>query len=388
MKGIGSGGAKGGSSGGVGESSIGRAIFEVRDSVRNAFDVTPIDNWAQEDIPRTDGQWALANRLEGYQGLGAWWYVRESMGVRCQTNTFISNLDLYGKAQEEKTAFSKVTMLTRTSKMGCFSWDLPAGPPKLGGTCPASSVGFDAARLGLDRNSSDAALLKAARNLIGSMDPSTEFAKDLASQSAERLRSRFICNGCYALKGNYWYISVALAMKWRKLWVDWALRTGLFVPHMVQMIREAQAIAARSRAAAADAFKRDIAPHPDFFRIHDAGDFFSRDYFFAWLEVVKALPNIWFWAPTRMWNTSSGADWIQQAARKGLPKNFALRPSTLFFDCPVPEIPGLAMGRTSGVKSNAGFAGGYPLASRILRQRACRWYMLNIDLPNQKDKNK
>lgn len=35
-------------------------------------------------------------------------------------------------------------------------------------------------------------------------------------------------------------------------------------------------------------------------RIHDSGDFYSKDYVNKWLEVCKALPNIQFYAYTKM----------------------------------------------------------------------------------------
>lgn len=37
----------------------------------------------------------------------------------------------------------------------------------------------------------------------------------------------------------------------------------------------------------------------DKFRIHESGDFYNREYFEKWLEVVKALPNITFLAFTK-----------------------------------------------------------------------------------------
>ena len=118
-------------------------------------------------------------------------------------------------ALSEKTFLSRVSMLTETSKMGCFSWNLPAGPPKLGGTCPSASLGFmystaeDAQRQGGDVLETGKAT-KAAYRLDASVSPI-----DYAS---------FICNGCYALKGNYKYPSNLTGMLVRLALVRTLLR--------------------------------------------------------------------------------------------------------------------------------------------------------------------
>lgn len=101
---------------------------------------------------------------------------------------------------QERTGiwFGQVQFLTQTSKMGCYSWNLPAGPPKLNGTCPSAALGFmystaeDAQRQGgnvLDEPLHGRAGAKTAYRL----DPETQPIH----------YDTFICNGCYALKNNY-----------------------------------------------------------------------------------------------------------------------------------------------------------------------------------------
>jgi len=92
--------------------------------------------------------------------------------------------------KEPDTAMGTIGLLTNTSKMGCYSFNLPAGPPKLGGTCPASTIGFMYSPVG--------ELLKAQKgkrdkNVV--IDPET-----------------FICNGCYAIKNAYGNPSIVLEM--------------------------------------------------------------------------------------------------------------------------------------------------------------------------------
>ena len=55
----------------------------------------------------------------------------------------------------------------------------------------------------------------------------------------------------------------------------------------------------------------------DIFRIHEAGDFFSQEYFDAWIEVAKKMPQTLFYA-----YTTSLPFWINR--RNGVPKNFKL----------------------------------------------------------------
>ena len=55
----------------------------------------------------------------------------------------------------------------------------------------------------------------------------------------------------------------------------------------------------------------------DIFRIHEAGDFFSQEYFDAWIEVAKKMPQTLFYA-----YTTSLPFWINR--RNEVPKNFKL----------------------------------------------------------------
>ena len=55
----------------------------------------------------------------------------------------------------------------------------------------------------------------------------------------------------------------------------------------------------------------------DIFRIHEAGDFFSQEYFDAWIEVAKKMPQTLFYA-----YTTSLPFWINR--RNVVPKNFKL----------------------------------------------------------------
>jgi hypothetical protein len=274
------------------------------------------------------------------------------------------------------------SLLTDTSKMGCLSFNLPAGPRHMLGTCPAARLGF-------------------------MYQTATEIKKAQASlrdKSQEIDPVSFICNGCYAMKNNYGNPSNIAIMQARlvltnALLANEGVRTGiagkpvelLYMPkkprgkivggidgllqmaidqELLQgygggfsdMLSEAielateKVIKKRQRlrrfgfsvvefeeaeqwegeVTAAKAAKRKSRvpatyydwqlPDPRYFRIHDAGDMFSDGYLKAWLKVCTSLPKLRFWAPTRMWSMAKALKSVGQ-----VPENLALRPSTLHF---------------------------------------------------------
>jgi len=241
-------------------------------------------------------------------------------------------------------------LLTRTTKMGCYSWNLPAGPPRFGGCCPGSAIGFDAERMELEKGALDSLkILSGIRRLR--VAAAKEYVDSLPMAPGEA-KERFICNGCYALKGSYGNPSIILVMQWRKMWTDYAVKTGTFIPVMKAAIRMAQDVSRRARSRTSDPNKLAVIPHPDFFRIHDSGDFFSREYLGMWLEIVRSMKDIHFWAPTRIWTSSSGARLLEEVVRKGkFPKNLAIRPSGIFFDAPEPSVAGMSGGTSSNTIS-------------------------------------
>lgn len=241
---------------------------------------------------------------------------------------------------DETVKCGSFRFLTETSKMGCYSFNLPAGPTVQGGTCPAASLGF----MYLSEGE-----LREQRRLT----PMPISVPD------------FICNGCYALKSGYAYTSTvliqALQLELVKLW----LREGSFVKHMVTFIRAGQEASRTSMKRTPRELWHNI-PNPNFFRIHDAGDMFNRKYFDAWVEICKSLPDVHFWAPTRMW-ALPGAAGVRFS--KGMPSNLALRPSSLHWRTEPPPVqspgtahaslfgqsyPMLSAGSGSGVHAPAG----------------------------------
>jgi hypothetical protein len=140
--------------------------------------------------------------------------------------------------------YMKIT-LSKTTKMPCYSWNLPALK-----ACPAAQLSF----------------------------------KLLGEDS--------ICSQCYATKGFYaMYQTVKDALQARFDFVLNSIKNDngeTFVKTMVNLIQKA-----------VKKQKENI------FRLHDSGDLFSKAYIKTWISICKALPEVRFWIPTREWIRSS-----------------------------------------------------------------------------------
>jgi len=90
-------------------------------------------------------------------------------------------------------ALATSALFTETSKMGCFSFNLPPGPPSLGGSCPAAALSFMYGPMG-DLVKAQ----KAKRDQRITIDPATS-----------------ICSGCFACKNAYGKTHVMAAIEVR-----------------------------------------------------------------------------------------------------------------------------------------------------------------------------
>ena len=89
--------------------------------------------------------------------------------------------------------------------------------------------------------------------------------------------------GCYARSGTYNFGNVKNAYEERlKL-----TQSELFIP---RLINEVQSKYLKSLSKGNQCI----------IRIHDSGDFYSKDYAMSWIEIVEANPNVRFYAYTKM----------------------------------------------------------------------------------------
>lgn len=206
-----------------------------------------------------------------------------------------------------------LNVISETTKMGCYSFNLPAGPTPLGGTCPGSGPGF----LFL----TPAEQVQQRRKMIAPIE----------------VKERdWLCSGCYALKNSYGNPSQIMYQAMRYMMtLEW-LNQGTFVENMVRAIQQAGQTSTQRRKKLPPSLRWTV-PDPKFFRIHDSGDFFNAKYARAWFDVCKALPDVKFWAPTRMWSMAT-SDVGRTVFTSGVPANLALRPSGLHFGESAPRV--------------------------------------------------
>lgn len=236
---------------------------------------------------------------------------------------------------------------TGNEKMATLSWDLPAGPPIAGGTCPGATAAQAhvpvAARLGH---------LSKDRRSLRVLPPG-------ATEPVAYSEARAICAYCYASEGRYDYTEVQAATIVRYWWTREAMRTPAareaWITTMTGGVLRSPFPVQECKYAAEES--RHIRP----VRVHSSGDFFSAAYAAAWMEVgnrVAAVdPRFRFWAPTRTWAAPGGFDWPRILALNTA-RNFVVRPSAYHIGDAAPGE--LAPGRGQGSTSLVGPVGKKP----------------------------
>ena len=124
-----------------------------------------------------------------------------------------------------------------------------------------------------------------------------------------------VCHGCYALKANYLYPSVAQAHETRLA----GLASPAWVGAMVMMLRHVHEVTGKGRNGPIQR---------GWHRWHDSGDLQSVEHLEKICEVARQTPKIKHWLPTRELA-------IVKAFQKGggvVPKNLVIRVSATMVD--------------------------------------------------------
>lgn len=138
-----------------------------------------------------------------------------------------------------------------------------------------------------------------------------------------------ICGECYAKGGSYvWSTTIAAQMR-----------------RLSQILESIKNDNGDTWVSAMVAEITKATKKEKYFRIHDAGDFFSVEYVNLWVRIAEALPSVKFWAPTREY-ISKNADMLPALVRLASLPNVVVRPSAVSFDTPSPIVPGLSAGTT------------------------------------------
>tara|TARA_R100001530_G_scaffold55711_1_gene40839 strand:+ start:90 stop:731 length:642 start_codon:yes stop_codon:yes gene_type:complete len=138
-----------------------------------------------------------------------------------------------------------------------------------------------------------------------------------------------VCDGCYALKGNYLRYKLPLKLM-----------------HKTEKIKHPQWIEAFVYLLNNQGNTKD----KKFFRWHDSGDLQSLEHLQKIVEICKLTPNIKHWLPTREYET------VKKYINKfgNFPKNLTIRLSAHMIDNKPPKIKNLP---TSTVNKNENFIG-------------------------------
>jgi len=197
-----------------------------------------------------------------------------------------------------------VALIGEAQKMGCPTWDLPAGAVAFGGACPGADAGQS------------------------TVPEDKRRARLRVIQQPVRLEET-ICETCYATGGNYASPHVQGGEIIRYYWCR-QVDPGTFVETLVRAI-QAERFPAENLIDPLTG--RPVLP----FRVHSSGDFFSHEYARSWLEVARRVPEVRFWAPTRTW---AAGGWPAFWESADIPPNFTIRPSAYHTDDPSPSPRG------------------------------------------------
>jgi hypothetical protein len=218
-------------------------------------------------------------------------------------------------------------LLSWTSKMNAPSWSIPAGAAQIGGSCPGAAAGQSVVE-GAER------AIKYVN--IGLKKP--------AGTPVNLAKS--ICQTCYATGGQYSTGHVQFAQALRFAWAQQAIYVPVelpggrastaFVETMVYAIANANYELAGSARLNKKTGLIDVEPPEPtgrkFFRIHDSGDFFNQDYLEQWKLIADRLPEVTFWAPTRVWATKWGVNAVNAINAPRAPGHPTLRAASLAED--------------------------------------------------------
>lgn len=206
------------------------------------------------------------------------------------------------------------SLFTATSKMSAASWSVPAGPPSVGGACLSAELFKNTSKYNVALQQGDVEQRPASK-------------------------PDWICQYCYAGKSNYMHRTSQYSQTARLIWL-----TGM-VDHL-GVDGAAEKMAEALRVHQGNTKRRAKAgENPKFFRIHDSGDFqLAPNTYLLWCLVAKAMPEVNFWAPTRMWTFPKFNELVRANQP---PDNMSIRPSALHFGDIAPDLDGFDHGSSA-----------------------------------------
>ncbi|MBU1767897.1 MAG: hypothetical protein KJ648_07335 [Candidatus Omnitrophica bacterium] len=227
--------------------------------------------------------------------------------------------DILGYDLAPRDEYSQFELWGMSGKMQCPTWDLTAGPPSVGGSCPASTAGQSICEVQTRKTmlksaatsapaGADQQPVKKGQIILTEKMPRKDGAPvpvpfyEGDEDPPNQWRTP-ICQYCYASAGNYRGMHVAVGGIVRYHWTRYLILRDpdLWVRTVVASMKQLDyPLEGKGKDA--------IMP----VRIHSAGDFYSPKYAEAWIKVANEMfkwdPRIVMWAPTRSWATPNWAE--------------------------------------------------------------------------------
>jgi hypothetical protein len=206
------------------------------------------------------------------------------------------------------------SLFTETSKMSAASWSIPAGPQSVDGSCAAAELYRNTAQYNVALRQGDVEQRPADK-------------KD------------WICAYCYAGKSNYMHRTSQYSQSARLIWLTGMVKHYGIDGAAARMVEALQSHQGNTKA------RQRAGEDPHFFRIHDSGDFtLAPNTFLLWSEIARSMPDVHFWAPTRMWVFPK---FVEMVRKNPPPDNMSIRPSALHFGDAAPNIDGFDHGSSA-----------------------------------------
>jgi hypothetical protein len=223
--------------------------------------------------------------------------------------------------------YPRLSLWGLAGKMGCPTWDLPAGAGSVGGACPGAQSA-QTVILKEDR-------LKALKdNKLRAEVPGTPGKKPGWGEIVPVRIEDTICGSCYAYVGQYSQPNVQAGEIIRLWWVKSVLDQGRGQEFEDVLVRSIL-----TNSYPVTPYNFNGGPMKPI-RIHSSGDFFSKEYLRAWVNVANKVfdidPTIRFWAPTRMWVLPNWTRYFEEELDKLKGNNFMVRASAYHFNDPAP----------------------------------------------------
>lgn len=256
--------------------------------------------------------------------------------------------------------YPRLSLWSLAGKMGCPTWDLPAGAGAVGGACPGAKAA-QTVILSNERRTMLAADGKLKAEVPGEAGEKPGWGEIVPVKIQDT-----ICGSCYAYVGNYanpntqageiiryWWVKSCLTSKEGKKQLEDVLVRSILTSKFPVTPYQFKA-EPRDGFAPSDKLGGSLKP----VRVHSSGDFFDIEYFEVWINVANRVfrldPTIRFWAPTRMWAMPNFTKQMEKRMDRLESDNFLVRASAYHFNDPAPGAihPDNAVGSCSIYKED------------------------------------